>query len=237
MPGTRTSLQPIENRLLSSLPREEYALLLPNLQRVHLAKGTVLWHAGDNVKDCYFPVSDMISLLSITEDGDTVEVSMVGNEGVVVIAPILQMHQTPYEVMVQVAADAMRIKADVLKTQFNRGGTLYTVLLRYTHALLCQISQSAICNRFHTTEQRLCRWLLINRDRVQSDTSPLTQECIAHMLGAPRTHVTMMVGKLKRAGLIRHTHGQITIADRPGLEAAACECYRVVKEEIAKCFT
>ena len=174
----------------------------------------------------------MISLLSATEDGHTIEVGMIGSEGMAGIPAILQVNKAPYQVMVQIGADARRIKADALRRGFDRGGVLHGLLLRYTHALLCQIAQLVACNRFHTMEQRLCRWLLISRDRMRSDTFPLTQEFISHMLGVPRTNVTMTAGTLQRKGLIRYTRGSITVTDARGLEVAACECYRVVKEEI-----
>lgn len=231
MPTTSRPRRPTENRLLSALPSETYQRLLPDLTTTCLNKGKVLYEAGDHVRACYFPVGGMISLLSTTEDGETIEVSMVGDEGMVGVPAILGVNITPYEIMVQIETDALMVKADVLRREFTRGGRLHDLLLRYTHALLCQISQSAVCNRFHTIDQRLCRWLLISRDRVHADTFPLTQEFISHMLGVPRTSVTMTAGELQRAGLILYTRGRITILDGNGLEAAACECYRVVKNE------
>jgi CRP-like cAMP-binding protein len=219
------------NRLLALLPREEYQRLLQHMKRVHLSKGKVLYEAGDTVRHCYFPLSGMCSLLSTTEGGETVEVSMVGNEGMAGIPAVLEVNTTPYRVMAQIAADAMQIRAEDLRREFNRGGRLHSLLLRYTHALLCQVSQSAVCNRFHTVEKRLCRWLLVTRDRVHSDTVPLTQEFLSHMLGSPRTHVTATAATLQRENLIRYTRGRITITDLRRLEATSCECYRVVKAE------
>lgn len=221
----------LENRLLSLLPREESQRLRPYLRRVHLPKGKIIYEAGDAVRHCYFPVSGMSSLLSTTEGGETIEVSMVGNEGLVGVPAILEVNTTPYRVMAQIPADAMQIRAEDLRREFNRGGRLHSLLLRYTHALLCQISQSAVCNRFHTVEKRLCRWLLVSRDRAHSDTIPLTQEFLSHMLGSPRTHVTATAAALQRENLIRYTRGKITITDPRRLEAASCECYRVVKAE------
>lgn len=231
MSAAQPSLKPSGNRLLSLLPQAEYAHLQPELQPIHLAKEMVLYNAGDEVQNCYFPTSGMVALLSTTESGKTIEVSMIGDEGFAGVPVILQTSKIPYRVVVQIAGDAVMIRASTLKKHFNQGGRLHDLLLRYTHSLLCQVSQSAACNKFHTVEQRLCRWLLISRDRVHSDTFPLTQEFIAHMLGVPRTNVTMTAGALQRAGLIKYTRGQITIINPQGLEETACECYRIVKEQ------
>jgi len=157
---------------------------------------------------------------------------MIGNEGMAGIPVILGCNTAPYRLMVQIATNALEVKANVLKREFNRSGNLHDLLLRYTHALLCQIAQSAVCNRFHTVEKRLCRWLLISRDRVHTVTFPLTQEFISHMLGIPRTHVTMTARRLQRKNLIRYARGEITIVHQQGLESASCECYRIVKEEV-----
>jgi CRP-like cAMP-binding protein len=175
----------------------------------------------------------MISLLSITETGKTIEVSMVGSEGMVGIPIILELNITPYEIMVQLPCNAIRIRAEAVKTEFHQGGNLQKQLLLYMHTLLTQVSQSAACNGFHTVEERLCRWLLVGRDCVQSDTLHLTQEFLSHMLGVPRTSVTMIAGNLQRAGLIRYSRGKIRIIDRESLESASCECYRMVKKGIA----
>jgi CRP-like cAMP-binding protein len=176
----------------------------------------------------------MLSLLSITEEGRTIEVGMIGNEGMTGVPVILRSGKAPYEVMVQLAGNALRIRGDALREAFNRGGTLQDLLLRYTHSLLIQVAQSAACNRFHTVEERLCRWLLVSRDRVQTDTIQLTQEFISHMLGVPRTSVTMIAGALQKEGLIKYSRGKITLLDRRGLEAASCECYRRVQEGIGQ---
>lgn len=222
----------IQNRLLAALPRAEYEHLLSVLKPVHLVKGAILYEDGDAVPQAYFLMGGMASLLSTTEDGSTIEVAMVGNEGMIGIPVILGFNIAPYRVMVQIAGDALEIKTDLLNGEFNRGGNLHNLLLRYTHALLCQIAQSAVCNRFHTVEKRLCRWLLISHDRVHSNTFPFTQEFISHMLGIPRTHVTMTAASLQRKNLIRYKRGEVIIVNQQGLEAAACECYRVVKEKV-----
>lgn len=222
-----------ENRILATLPRDEYERLLPRLESVRLTQGKILYNAGDVVRYAYFPKGGMVSLLSVTEDGRTIEVGMIGDEGMAGIPVVLRVNRAPYRVMVQLTANAMRIRGDVLREEFNRGGKLQDLLLRYTHTLLTQVAQSAACNRFHTVEERLCRWLLIGRDRVHTDTLQLTQEFLSHMLGVPRTSVTMIAGTLQADGLIRYRRGKITIIDRQGLETASCECYRVVREEIS----
>lgn len=232
MSTSREFRAPFENRVLASLPHEEYERLRPYLEPVRLAPGKILYGAGDIVRHAYFPKGGMVSLLSMTEDGRTIEVGMIGCEGVAGIPVVLRVNRSPYQVMVQLPTGAARIKGETLRREFNRGGKLQDLLLRYTHTLLTQVAQSAACNRFHTVEERLCRWLLISRDRVQTDTLQLTQEFLSHMLGVPRTSVTMIAGSLQRDGLIRYSRGKITILDPGGLETASCECYRVVREEI-----
>jgi CRP-like cAMP-binding protein len=223
---------PSKNQLLSALPREDYARLLPALEPVELPAGKVLYDITDAVRDAYFPLSGMVSLLALTEGGDTIEIGMVGDEGVVGLPAIMRAYKTPCRVSVQIRGRAMRIKSDSLRAEFSRCGPLQDVLLRYTYVLLTQISQSAVCNHFHTVEQRLSRWLLVTRDRVHSDEFLLTQEVISHMLGIPRTNVTMHAGVLQQQGLIRYSRGRITIVDVRGLEEAGCECYRTVKDEL-----
>jgi len=226
-----------DNRLLAALPREEYERLSPHLESVRLAPGKILYNAGEAVRHAYFPKGGMVSLLSITEEGRTIEIGMIGSEGMAGIPIVLWSDVAPYQVMVQLPGDAMRIKAVALRTEFNRGGKLQELLLRYTHALLIQVAQSAACNRFHTAQERLCRWLLVSRDRVQSDTVNLTQEFLSHMLGVPRTSVTMIAGDLQKGGLIRCGRGRITILDRALLQTASCECYERVREGIDQSFT
>jgi CRP-like cAMP-binding protein len=224
---------PFNNQLLSAMIGEDYARLRPSLEVFELRPGKVLYEIGETVRHSYFPLSGMISLLAITEDGDTVEVAMVGNEGMAGLPAILGIHKTPYRMMVQIRGHAMKIRADSLRTEFSRGGRLHDVLLRYTYTLLTQISQSAVCNHFHTVEQRLSRWLLVARDRTHSNELHLTQEIISHMLGVPRTNVTMRASALQQKKLIRYSRGRIVIVDPQGLEVVSCECYRMVKEEIS----
>lgn len=221
------------NRLLAALPRLEYERLRPNMELVHLPKGKVIYEAGDSVRQAYFLTQGMVSLLSTTDEGQTVEVAMVGDEGMVGIPAVLSANPTPYKVQVQIPADAMRLSGASLKEEFDRCGQLQRLLLRFIHMLLTQVSQSAVCNHYHTVEERLCRWLLITCDRVRSDTFHLTQESIAQMLGAPRTSVSEAAGAMQKLGLIGYSRGRILILDRKGLEAAACECYRIITDQIA----
>jgi CRP-like cAMP-binding protein len=199
---------------------------------VHFPKGKILYHAGATIEHAYFLTSGMISLVATTENGSAVAVAMAGNEGLIGIPVILKLNTTPYQLTVQIQAHALRIRGAKLKEEFNRGGQIQDLLLRYTHRLLTQITQSAVCNRFHSVEERLCRWLLLSRDRAKSDTLYLTQEFLSQMLGTPRTNVTMVASGIQRMGLISYSRGKITILNRQGLESAACECYRVFTTEI-----
>jgi len=221
-----------ENRLLAALPRGEYERLVPHLERVHLTQGRVIFEAGDRVRHAYFPSGGIISMLSMTEEGETIEVAMVSNEGMVGVPIVLRAGVAPYRTMVQIPGDALRVKAEVLLKEFNQGGRFQDLLLRYAHAVLAHVAQSAVCGRFHTVEARLGRWLLVTRDRINSDSFHYTQEFLSHMLGTPRTVVSIAACRLQDEGLIRYRRGRITILDRAGLEAAACECYRAVLREI-----
>lgn len=236
MPSLKELSTAFGNGLLSALPRAEYERLSPHLELVRLAPGKILYNAGDAVRHAYFPKGGMICLLSTTEDGRTIEVGTIGNEGMAGIPIVLRSGAAPYQVMVQLAGNALRISGNALREEFNRGGKLQDLLLRYTHALLIQVAQSASCNSFHTVKERLCRWLLVSHDRVQTDTIHLTQEFLSHMLGVQRTSVTQIASALQKEGLIRHSRGRITILDRRGLEVASCECYRRVREEISNFF-
>jgi CRP-like cAMP-binding protein len=222
----------VKNRLLATLPYQEYERIRPHLEFVHLSKRRALYEAGDVITHAYFLNNGVGCLLGITQGGATVEMAMVGNEGMLGVPVVLGADKTPCRIMVQIPGDAMKIRANVIRAEFKRGGELHDLLLSYTHALFTQISQSAVCNRFHTTEKRLSRWLLITHDRVHGDTFHLTQEIISYMMGTPRTGVTMAAGVLQDAGLIRYKRGKITILDRAGLEEAACECYRIVAESL-----
>ena len=221
-----------KNQLLAALPRHEYERLAPHLELTHLPKGKTLAHPGESLRYAYFPTNGMISLLSTTESGQTIEVAMIGNEGLVGVPIILGVNVAPYWCMVQIQSDAMRISAAALRKEFKSGDVLNDLLLRYTHGLLTHITQSAVCNSFHTVQERLCRWLLVSRDRLKSDSINLTQEFISQMLGTARTGVTMAAIPLQDAGYIRYRRGKITILNRQGLESAACECYTIIRKEI-----
>jgi CRP-like cAMP-binding protein len=220
------------NRILLALSQEEYPLLFSSLHPVPLVRGRVLYRLADSIQYAFFPLSGMISLVAVTQNGSATEISMVGNEGVVGIPALLGVNKAPYQIEVQIAGNAMKIKSNVLIREFGRAGPLQKLMLRYIHSLISQISQSSACNRFHQVEERLGRWLLISRDRVQSDTLRLTHEALSHMLGASRTNVTAAANKLKTAGLIEYHRGSIRILDPAGLERAACECYRALTKEL-----
>ena len=222
---------PIENQLLSALPAEEYQRLLPNLERISFSLGEVVYDLGGRLDYIYFPTNSVVSLLSGMEDGTTAEMGLAGNDGVVGVALFLGGNTTPNRAVVQIAGGAYRMKAKLLQEEFARGGPLQRLLLRYTQALITQISQTAVCNRLHSVEKRLCRWLLLSHDRVKSDDLLMTQEFISNMLGGRRESVTVAAGRLQDAGLIHYARGRIKIRDRKGLEAAVCECYRIVKDE------
>jgi len=221
----------VDNRLLATLPAEEYHRLRPQLEPVAFALGHVIYEAGRRLPFVYFPTTAVVSLLSTLASGMTAEMGLTGNDGVVGVALFLGGDTTPNRAVIQVAGGALQMKARVLREEFARGGAFQQALLRYTQALITQISQTAVCNRLHPVEQRLCRWLLLCHDRVRAAELRMTQEFIANMLGGRRESVTVAAGRLQDAGLIRYARGQITIVDRPGLEAAVCECYQLVKSE------
>ena len=227
---SKRSAQP-RNHILRCLTHEEYTRLLPFSQRVTLATGDILFEAGDRIAEFYFLDSGMASLLSTTESGDTVEVGMVGYEGFVGSDLVLKTNRMPYRSMMQIAGQATKIKAQPVLDQFDKNLDLRNLVLRYLHLVLTQVSQSALCNRFHTLEARFCRWLMISREIIDSDEIPLTQELLSQMLGVARTGVTMTAGVLQQSGLIRYRRGHITILDRQALADASCECYRIVKQE------
>jgi CRP-like cAMP-binding protein len=222
------------NRLLAGLPSPDYTRLRAVLEPVRLAKGVVLYDVGESVRYAYFLTGGMVSLLGATESSALVQVAMVGDEGVVGIPAFLRVNVMPYRVTVQLPTTALRIRASVLSAEVNSCGSLTDALLRYLHMLVTQITQSAVCNRYHTIEERLCRWLLLSRDRARSDVLPLTQETLAHMLGVQRTGVTAAAGALQRKGLLSYRRGKIRLLDERGIKVTACECYRVVSEGIAQ---
>jgi len=222
----------IGNKILAALPRQEFERILEHLESVHLERGEVVYYAGDTIRYAYFPVQGLLSLVSITETGSTVELAMVGNEGIVGLTVINKTGIIPYDVTAQIATAALRIRVDVLQEEFDKGEGLHDLMLGYVSMLMTQISQSSICHRFHILEGALSGWLLVVQDRVNSDTLNLTQELISNALGVPRTGVTVAAGSLQRAGLIRYSRGKIVILDRARLEANSCECYRVIRDEL-----
>jgi CRP-like cAMP-binding protein len=221
-----------ENTLLSRLPRPDYDRLRASLKPMQLPKDRTLFEAGDSVRHLYFLTGGMVSLLAATEEGATVQVAMAGSEGLLGVPALLGINAMPYRVVVQLPGMALRASVTALAPEFSRGGPLHDAALRYLHTLITQITQSALCNRYHTIEERLCRWLLISRDCVRSDVLALTQESLAHMIGAQRTGVTAAAAALRRAGLVSYTHGRIRLLDIQGLEKDCCECYRVISREL-----
>jgi len=220
-----------QNHLLAALPDDELERLNPHLELVPLLLGAVLYESGEQMRHVYFPADAIISLLYVMEDGASAEIAVVGNEGIVGISLFMGGETTPSRAIVQSAGHAYRLKGQLLKDEFYRAGPMQHLLLRYTQALLTQMSQTAVCNRHHTVDQQLCRWLLLSLDRLQSNELTMTQELIANMLGVRREGVTEAAGKLQHAGLIHYSRGKITVVDRPGVEARVCECYKVVKKE------
>jgi CRP-like cAMP-binding protein len=222
---------PRQNHLLAALPADEYARIRPNLELAPMPLGHVLYEPGVQMRHVYFPTTSIVSLLYVMENGASAEIAVVGNEGVVGVSLFMGGESTTSRAVVQSDGHAYRLKAQLLKDEFYRGGPMQRLLLRYTQALLTQMAQTAVCNRHHSLDQQFCRWLLLSLDRLSSNELIMTQELIANMLGVRREGVTEAAGNVQRAGLISYNRGRITVLDRPGLEARACECYAVVKKE------
>jgi CRP-like cAMP-binding protein len=227
----------IKNRLLSALPDSEYERLLPHLEQVSLTLKQIIYLPNEPIEYVYFPNSGIISLVNLTEDGGTVEAATVGKEGMVGLPLLLGADRMMGQAITQIVGDAVRMKADVFKREVTPASPLYSLLLRYTQALMNLMSQSVACNRLHSVEERCCRWLLLCQDRVESDEFALTQEFLAQMLGVRRASVSVVAAILQKAGLIRYRRGKIMILDRLGLEATSCECYRIVKQEFDRLLT
>jgi CRP-like cAMP-binding protein len=225
------SSDPRQNHLLAALPEEEWARWAPILEPVDLPLGKVLYESGNKLTHVYFPTTSIVSLLYVMEDGSSAEIAVVGFEGLVGISLFMGGETTPSRAVVQSAGQGFKLKAHLMLTEFNRAGPVLHLLLRYTQALITQMSQTAVCNRHHSLDQQLCRWLLLSLDRLHTDELIMTQELIANMLGVRREGVTEAAGHLQEAGLIRYQRGHITVLDRKGLEARTCECYAVVKNE------
>ncbi|HSI56807.1 MAG TPA: Crp/Fnr family transcriptional regulator [Ideonella sp.] len=222
---------PSSNQLIAALPGEDLARWLPQLELIELARGTVLHESESALSHVYFPTTAIVSLLYVTESGASAEIAQVGNEGIVGISLFMGGETTPNRAVVQSAGFAYRLEAAAIKAEFNRSAPVMHLLLRYTQALITQMAQTAVCNRHHSLDQQLCRWLLMSLDRLRSSELTMTQIVIARMLGVRREGVTEAAFKLQRAGVIRYTRGHITVVDRAALERLSCECYAVVKKE------
>ena len=222
------------NHLLGGITAEEMTRLQPHLQPVTLALGKVIYESGEKLDYIYFPTTAIISLLYIMESGATAEIGVVGNDGLIGIAIFMGGDTTPNRAVVQSAGEALKMRAQVMKNEFTRGGAFHNQCLRYTQALITQISQTAVCNRLHSVDQQLCRWLLLSHDRLPSDRLIMTHDLIANMLGVRREGITHAAKRLQRAGYISYVRGDMTILNRKGLETNVCECYEVVRTEYAR---
>jgi len=223
-----------ENRLLAALPRDEYSRLRPHLEKVALPLKEILYESNGPIPHIFFPLSGVVSLVILMDGGFTLEVGTIGNEGMVGTPVFLGSESSPTRAISQVPGEALRMDTKVFQKAMRRRGPLYGRVQRYTQAMINQISQSTVCNRRHSVGKRMCRWLLMSHDRVGADEFLLTQEFLAQMLGVRRPTVTAMAGKLQTAGLIAYHRGTLTVLDRKGLEAASCECYRVVSDELER---
>jgi CRP-like cAMP-binding protein len=221
---------PRQNHLLAALPQAEWQRWLPQLEHVSMPLGLVIYESGSTLSHVYFPTTSIVSLLYVMENGASAEIAVVGNEGLVGISLFMGGESTPSRAVVQSAGEGYRLRAPTIKDDFNRAPVLH-LLLRYTQALITQMAQTAVCNRHHSLDQQLCRWLLLSLDRLQGNELAMTQELIANMLGVRREGVTEAALKLQAVGLIRYARGHIVVLDRHGLEKRTCECYAVVKKE------
>ena len=222
---------PLKNHLLAALPATELNRLLPHLELVPMRLGEVLYESGGQLKHVYFPTTSILSMLYVLENGASAEIALVGYEGILGISLFMGGETTPSRAVVQSAGYAYRLPAQLLKKEFNRAGPLLRLLLRYTQALITQMTQTAVCNRHHSIDQQLCRWLLSSLDRLPSNSLIMTQELMANMLGVRRGGITVAAGKLQQAGLISYNRGRIEVLNRTAIEKVACECYAVVKRE------
>ena len=234
LPVPKNAPSPRQSHLLAVLPAAESSRLFPHMELVSLPLGQALYESGDKLNHVYFPTTSIVSLLYELENGSSAEIAVVGNEGIVGIALFMGGDTMPNRAVVQSAGQAYRLQGQVLQQEFNRGGALQHLLLRYTLAMLTQMAQTAVCNRHHSVDQQLCRWLLLSLDRLPTMELVMTQELIANMLGVRREGVTEAAGKLQSAGLIRYGRGHIIVLDRPGLEKRVCECYDVVRTEFRR---
>ena len=233
-PCVSSSPDPRQNHLLAALPEIEYERLASFLELVDLPLGKAVYESGRAISNVYFPITSIVSLLYVLESGASAEISVVGNEGIVGIALFMGGESMPNRAIVQSGGQAYRLDGATLKREFGRSGAFQHLLMRYTLALFSQMAQTAVCNRHHSVDQQLCRWLLLSHDRLSGDELVMTQELIADMLGVRREGVTEAAGHLQNAGLIHYSRGKITITDRPGLESRVCECYDVVRKEFKR---
>ena len=231
-----SSHNPKQNRLLAALLAEDYARLLPDLELTPMPLGWVVYEAGAPMEYVYFPTTCIVSLLYVMENGDSAEIAIIGNDGLVGVSVFMGGDSMSSRAVVQNAGECYRIKAKLLKKEFERGGSLQQLALRFTQTLIAQMVQTGACNRHHTLEQQLCRWLLLSLDRLRGNEVLMTQKLMANMLGVHRPGVAEATHKLQKDGLISYGSGRVTVLDRPKLEDRACECYGVVKDEIARLF-
>jgi CRP-like cAMP-binding protein len=231
MARNTSGASPRGNRLLAAMPADEYHKLVGSLERVSMPLGEAVYESGETQGYVYFPTTCIVSLLYVLADGGSAEIAVTGCEGLVGISLFMGGETTPSRAVVQSAGDGYRLRASILKREFERGGSLQHLLLRYTQALITQMTQTAVCNRHHSVDQQLCRWLLLSLDRLPDNKLVMTQELIANMLGVRREGVTEAAGKLQEDGLIEYGRGKITVLDRKRLEQRVCECYGVVKRE------
>lgn len=234
MPSPPNAPNPRQSHLIAALPDDVCERIFPYLERVEMPLGLALYESGDQLNHVYFPTTAIVSLLYVMENGASAEIAVVGNEGIVGIALFMGGETMANRAVVQSAGHAYRLKGQLLRQEFNRSGALQHLLLRYTLALFTQMAQTAVCNRHHSVDQQLCRWLLLSFDRLSSDTLCMTQELIANMLGVRREGVTEAAGNLQNAKLIEYSRGRITMLDRAGLETRVCECYEVVRKEFLR---
>jgi CRP-like cAMP-binding protein len=228
------NMSSVGNRVLASLPREEFALIQPHLKTCFFKLGHVIYHEGDSINYVYFPKHGMISLLSMTEDGNTVEIAYTSQEGIVGLPIILGRNEMPYQALVQSKVECLYVEAETIVKLFGELKVFHDIVLRYVFALMKQLSQTGVCNHFHTVETRLCRWLLIMSNNSKSDTLQLTQEFLSHMLGVQRTSVGAVAGALQDAGIIRYSRGKLDIINPERLKECVCECYHIVEEEYTR---
>ncbi len=230
MPTALTQAAGFRNQILAGLAPDEYDRLFSNLRPVSFAAQDVIYNAEDRIRSAYFINSGMASFLSITAEGESIEVGNVGNEGIVGTPIVFRQAKTPHQIVMQVPGEALEVNADILRQEFEKEGELKDRLLSYTHALATYMSQLSVCNHFHTLDKRLCRWLLVSSHQIQSETFELTHESLSQVLGTGRTGITMAANKLQKVGLIQIRRGQLTILDREGMEAISCDCYQLTKD-------